>query len=90
MINIPQNSHATCSQLHHLGAGRRVELLKVRLMVNRDHHQMTAGVGIAVEDHKGALAAERDQVLGAVFLCLRRAKDTTIGFTAFDIFHTPR
>ena len=52
---------------------------------------MSAGVGIAVEDHVGALAAERDKILGAIFLLLRRAEYASIRLVViFDIFHTPR
>ena len=34
--------------------------------------------------------AERDQVLGAVFLFLRRAEHTPFFFAVLNIFHTPR
>jgi hypothetical protein len=51
---------------------------------------MSAGVGIAIEDHIRVLASERDEILRAIFLLLRIAKDTPVfSIAIFDIFHTP-
>lgn len=56
-----------------------------------DDHQMSARVGIAVEDHKRPLAAIRDEILRAVCHRLRNAKHTAFCFVViFDVFHTPR
>src|ERR1044072_3903301 len=91
IIDLTKNADAAGRQFHHFGAGFWVEFFQIRLMLERDHHQVSAGIRVAIENYIGMLAAESDEILGAVFLLLRVAKDTPIlPSTVFDIFHTPR
>ena len=51
---------------------------------------MAAGVGVAVENHEGALSPEHDQVLGAIGLIERLAENTAVlAFIFNDVFHAP-
>ncbi len=88
-INLSEDGHAACRQFHHLSPCQRIELLQVRFMIKWDYHYMPAGIGIAIEDHVSAPAAERDQVLYTIFQSLRATEHTPIFFIAFNIFHTP-
>ena len=52
---------------------------------------MSAGVGIAVENHERMLTAKHDEILRAIGLGLRVAKYTAVFFVVIlNIFHTPR
>ena len=53
-------------------------------------HQVPAGVRVQVEDDKGPLPAERDQVLRAVGQGLRIAEHTAVDLVVLvHIFHSP-
>jgi hypothetical protein len=90
IVYVAQDGHATRGQFHHFCARLWIEFLKIRLVVKRDNHQMAAGIGIAVQNHIRVRPAKCDEILRAIFLLLRIAKDTPIFFMIiFDIFHTP-
>src|SRR3972149_10391974 len=62
-------------------------------MGERQHHQVTARVGKTVEDDEGQPPAVDDQVVRAVLLLQRQAKDASFsllgGFISADIRHAP-
>jgi len=90
IVYIAQDRHAAGGQFHHFCARLWIELLEIRLVVKRDDHQMSAGVGIAVQNHISVRAPKCDEILRAIFLLLRVAKDTPVFFMiTFNIFHTP-
>jgi hypothetical protein len=79
-VNFSQRGLASLCEIHHLVSGffgRRIKFTQVR--VGGDH-QMTADVGIAVENYKGVLATIQDEILLVVgrILC-SITKDTGVG-----------
>ncbi len=74
VVDVFQRGRTARSQLDHFGAGCRIQFFEIRLVDEGDDHQVSARVGIAVEDHERALAAKRDEVLRAVLLSLARCK----------------
>lgn len=90
-VQVSQDRHTTRGEFHHFTAGLRFKFFEDRFVLERHDHQVPARVRVAVEDHVGALASMRDEVLRAVFFGLRVTKNTPVHvLVIFDVCHTPR
>ncbi len=89
-VNRTQRPHGAREQLHNLGARGRFEQLKAGDVLVGRHHQVPAGVRVAVEHDEGRLPARQDQVARSVGQVQRGAKDAAgHGFVILNILHPP-
>jgi hypothetical protein len=75
--------------VNHFGARLGIKFFQVGFMHIRDNHQMSAGVGIAIQDDIGMFAAKGDEILVAVVDFLRQTENASFDFTILHIFHSP-
>ena len=89
-IDRAQRVHGAREQFHNLGPGGRFEQFKAGRVLVGHHHQVTAGVRVAVEHDESRFAARQDQVARSVGQIQCGAKDAAgHGFVILNVFHPP-
>ena len=77
----------TLGELHHFGEGRGFAQLQFRNMRVRDDHDVSRGVGVAIENDESLCAAIDDQRFRIVIAGDRVTKNTFELFAAGDLRH---